>query len=81
MTASLATTYKKIGDHKFFIVMQTDSYTKTISCVLEKNKRSREEEEELITEYVLSLIAKVCHINRKLKRLVRQFLLFLRFVR
>jgi nicotinamide mononucleotide (NMN) deamidase PncC len=29
VTASLATTYKKIGDHKFFVVMQTDSYTKT----------------------------------------------------
>ena len=43
VTASLATTYKKIGDHKFFIVMQTDSYTKTISCVLEKNTRTRED--------------------------------------
>ena len=65
VTASLATTYKKIGDHKFFIVMQTDSYTKTISCVLEKNTRTREEEEELITEYVLSLIAETCSIKKE----------------
>ena len=65
VTASLATTYKKIGDHKFFIVMQTDSYTKTISCILEKNSRTREEEEELITEYVLSLIAETCSINNE----------------
>ena len=64
VTASLATTYKKIGDHKFFIVMQTDSYTKTISCVLEKNTRTREEEEELITEYVLSMIAETCSIKK-----------------
>ena len=63
VTASLATTYKKIGDHKFFIVLQTHSYTKTISCILEKNKRSREEEEELITEYVLCLIAEACSIK------------------
>ena len=65
VTASLATTYKKIGDHKFFVVMQTDSYTKTISCVLEKNTRTREEEEELITEYVLSLIAETCSIKKE----------------
>jgi hypothetical protein len=37
--------------------MQTDSYTKRFHAYLEKNKRTREEEEELITEYVLSLIA------------------------
>ena len=65
VTASLATTYKKIGDHKFYIVIQTDSYTKTISCVLEKNLRTREEEEELITEYVLSLIAETCSIKKE----------------
>ena len=47
----------------FFIVLQTHSYTKTISCILEKNKRSREEEEELITEYVLCLIAEACSIK------------------
>ena len=64
VTASLATTYKKIGDHKFFIVIQTDSHTKTVSCVLDKNTRSREEEEELITEYVLSLIAETCAIKK-----------------
>lgn len=63
VTASLATTYKKIGDHKFYIAIQTDSYTKTVSCVLNKGARSREEEEELITEYVLSLIAEICSIK------------------
>jgi hypothetical protein len=36
IVASLATSYKKIGEHKFFIVIQTNSYTKCISCVLEK---------------------------------------------
>ena len=68
VTASLATTYNKIGDHKFYIAVQTDSYTKSISCILEKNKRSREEEEELITEYVLALIAESCGINKTFRR-------------
>ena len=49
VTASLATTYNKIGDHKFYIAVQTDSYTKSVSCILKKALRSREEEEELIT--------------------------------
>ena len=64
VTASLATTYTKIGEHKFYIAIQTDSYTKTVSCVLDKGSRTREEEEELITEYVLSLIAESCSIKR-----------------
>lgn len=63
IVASLATSYKKIGEHKFFIVIQTNSYTKCISCVLEKNKRSREEEEELISEYALYLIANACKVK------------------
>ena len=66
VTASLATTYTKIGEHKFYIAIQTDSYTKTVSCVLDKGSRTREEEEELITEYVLSLIAESCSIKRDL---------------
>ena len=66
VTASLATTYTKIGEHKFYIAIQTDSYTKTVSCVLDKGSRTRELEEELITEYVLSLIAESCSIKRDL---------------
>ena len=66
VTASLATTYNKIGDHKFYIAIQTDSYTKSVSCILKKALRSREEEEELITEYVLCLIAESCGIDKDL---------------
>ena len=60
VTASLATTYTKIGNHKFYIAVQTESYTKSIECILVKGARSREQEEELITEYVLCLIAECC---------------------
>jgi len=64
VTASLATTYTKIGDHKFYIAVQTESYTKSIECILSKGSRTREQEEELITEYVLSLLAECCGIKK-----------------
>ena len=63
ITANLATTYEKKGDHKFFIVVQAHDYTKYIECYLDKGKRTREEEEKLITECVLSLLAKSCKFN------------------
>ena len=34
VTASLATTYARIGDHNFYIVIQTESYTKSLECIL-----------------------------------------------
>lgn len=63
ITASLATTYKKIGDHKFYIALQTSSYTKSIECVLDKNTRSRKEEEDLIASYVMHLLGEACGIS------------------
>jgi len=66
VTASLATTYTKIGDHKFYISLQTESSTKSIECLLIKGSRTREEEEQLITEYVLSLLAEFCGIKKDL---------------
>jgi hypothetical protein len=57
ITAALATNYKKRGDHKFHVALQTEDYSKSISCVLEKGARSREEEEQLVTEYVVNLIS------------------------
>ena len=66
VTASLATTYTKIGDHKFYLSVQTESFTKSIECLLIKGSRSREEEEQLITEYVLSLVAECCGIEKNM---------------
>ena len=66
VTASLATTYTKIGNHKFYISVQTESFTKSIECLLVKGSRSREEEEQLITEYVLSLVAECCGIEKNM---------------
>ena len=60
ITANLATTYEKKGEHKFFIVIQTHDSTKYLECYLEKGKRTREQEEELITEFAISLLAESC---------------------
>ena len=60
ITANLTTTYEKRGEHKFFIVVQAYDYTKYLECFLDKGKRTREEEEALITAYAISLIAESC---------------------
>jgi nicotinamide mononucleotide (NMN) deamidase PncC len=63
VTASLVTTYKKLGEHKFFITLQTESYSKTISCELKKGKRSRNQEENLVSAYIFMLINEACGLN------------------
>ena len=63
ITANLATTYEKKGDHKFFIVIQANDYTTYLECFLEKGKRSRNEEEELITACAISLLAESCGLE------------------
>jgi len=60
ITATLSTNYEKRGDHRFHIAVQTRDFSKSISCILEKGKRSREQEEELVTEFVISLISECC---------------------
>lgn len=56
ITAALSTTYEKQGDHKFHIALQTEDYSKSISCVMKKGIRSREEEEELVTNFVVNML-------------------------
>jgi len=60
ITANLATTYEKKGEHKFFIVIQAYNYTKYLECYLIKGNRTRKQEEELITNCALSLLAESC---------------------
>ena len=62
ITASLATTYEKKGEHRFFIALQTRDYSKSIECVIEKGKRSREEEEQLVTGYLVNLLAQTINL-------------------
>ena len=63
VTASLVTTYKKMGEHKFYITLQTESYSKSISCVLDKGKRTRDEEEDLVSAYIFMLINEACGLD------------------
>ena len=63
ITASLSTTYEKRGDHKFHIALQTRDFSKSISCKLEKGTRTREEEEELVTAFVVNLLAECSQLK------------------
>lgn len=63
ITATLSTNYKKKGDHRFHIAVQTRDFSKSISCVLEKGKRTREQEEELVTKFVIALISECCEFK------------------
>ena len=72
ITANLATTYKKKGDHKFFIVVQSHDYTKYLECYLEKDVRTREMEEELITGCVINLLSESCGIKCDLPEISEQ---------
>ena len=66
ITASLATLDDKKGDHRFHIVIQGQKFSKSISCILKKGLRTREEEESLITEYVIYLVAEVSGLKLSL---------------
>ena len=72
ITANLATTYKKKGDHKFFIVVQSHDYTKYLECYLEKDIRTREMEEELITGCVINLLSESCGLKCDLPEISEQ---------
>tara|TARA_Y100001935_G_C17307472_1_gene513308 strand:+ start:2645 stop:3754 length:1110 start_codon:yes stop_codon:yes gene_type:complete len=63
ITATLSTNYEKRGDHRFHIAVQTRDFSKSISCILEKGKRSREQEEELVTQFVISLMSECCNFE------------------
>ena len=56
VTASLKSNYNKLGEHRFHIALQNEKQTVVINCILEKNKRSREEEENLLSTFILNLI-------------------------
>lgn len=63
VTASIKTSTTKKGEHKFFIVVQTYNSTKHIKCIFDKDKYSRDEEEEILSNYVICEIAKSCGIK------------------
>ena len=72
VTATLSTTYEKLGSHRFFVCIHGLNATHVISCYLTKGKRTRENEEKLVTECLESLIGIVCGVGNQLPKLTQQ---------
>ena len=62
VTASLKTTEPKKGNHRFYIAIQTQDYSQTIACMLTKDKRSRIEEEQVISDVLIQAIREACNL-------------------
>lgn len=72
ITAGLATTRPKRGDHRAIVAVQTLAATRVVECVFDKGARSRAEEEDVAAELVLAELADACglaHIGREPHRL------------
>ena len=63
ISATLSTNYEKKGEHRFHIAVQTRDFSQSISCILNKGQRTREQEEELVTEFVIALISDCCGLD------------------
>lgn len=65
-TASLATDRPKRGPHRAHVALQTAAATVTWSLELEKQRRSRAEEERLVSRLVLNAVAEACGLEEQL---------------
>ena len=63
VTASLATNYTKKGDHKFFIAIQSHKYSHSFSYQFTKGELSRDEEEAIVTKYIIDALSGACRIS------------------
>jgi len=66
-TAGLVSDRPRRGPHRAHVALQTASLTATWSVELEKGRRSRAEEEELVSRMVLNTVATACHVERQLE--------------
>ncbi len=67
VTASLASDRPKRGAHRIHAAAQTAAATIQVSLTLEKDHRSRAEEERIATALVLNLVAESCGVPSRLK--------------
>ncbi len=65
-TAGLATDRPKLGPHRAHVAMQTIGLTVSQSLLLEKGRRGREQEEEVVTRLVLNAVAEACAVEDRL---------------
>ncbi len=63
VTAGLATTRPKRGDHRAIVAVQTLGATRVVEVVLDKGARSRADEEEVAAGLVLSALAEACGLS------------------
>jgi nicotinamide mononucleotide (NMN) deamidase PncC len=62
-TASLATNRPKRGPHRVHVAWQSPDTTVALSCELEKDRRTRAEEEAIATALVLAAVAEACGVE------------------
>ena len=65
-TAGLATDRPKRGPHRAHVAIQTAEQTRHWSLELEKNARSRQEEEQVVSRMVLNAVAQACGVSERL---------------
>ncbi len=66
-TASLASDRPKRGPHRAHLALQTAELTATRSLELEKGRRSRDQEERLVSRLALNTVAEACGLKQRLK--------------
>lgn len=64
VTASLASDRPKRGDHRVHVAIQTNSVTSCDSLVMNKDARSRSEEEQLVSDLILTLLGRAAGIEQ-----------------
>lgn len=65
-TASLVTDRPKQGEHRFYVAAATEESTIIHWAVLQKGRRTREEEEAVVSTAILNLLAEVSGISERL---------------
>ena len=66
-TAGLATDRPKRGPHRAHVAVQTAGRTRHWSLELEKDARSRQEEEQIVSRMVLNAVAEACGVAERLE--------------
>ena len=59
ITASLSTKKKKRGNHRFHIALHTRKFSRFLSVNLKKGLRTRSEEEDLLSSFIVSELSKI----------------------
>lgn len=62
VTASLRTTRPKRGHHRICVAVQTLASTHVVELVLEKDARSRSDEEQIAAALLFDLLMEACHL-------------------